>query len=67
MYCRSSEFTDYSLFSVEWWNTLHQGASITKFEKPSIATPMLIPFDFVYFWFYDTLHLVSQCVIAWSY
>ncbi|OOS01633.1 heme ABC transporter permease [Canicola haemoglobinophilus] len=30
-------------FSVLWWNTLHQGASITKFEKPSIATPMLIP------------------------
>lgn len=30
-------------FSVEWWNTLHQGASLTKFEKPSIATPMLIP------------------------
>lgn len=30
-------------FSVEWWNTLHQGASITKFEKPSIALPMLIP------------------------
>lgn len=30
-------------FSVEWWNTLHQGASITKFEKPSIATPMLLP------------------------
>lgn len=30
-------------FSVQWWNTLHQGASITKFEKPSIATPMLIP------------------------
>ncbi|HJF72933.1 MAG TPA: heme ABC transporter permease [Gallibacterium anatis] len=30
-------------FSVQWWNTLHQGASITKFEKPSIATEMLIP------------------------
>lgn len=30
-------------FSVEWWNTLHQGASITKFEKPSIAIPMLVP------------------------
>ena len=30
-------------FSVEWWNTLHQGASITKLERPSIATPMLIP------------------------
>lgn len=23
-------------FSVEWWNTLHQGATITKFQKPSI-------------------------------
>ncbi|MDF4981300.1 heme ABC transporter permease, partial [Vibrio parahaemolyticus] len=22
-------------FSVEWWNTLHQGATITKFAKPS--------------------------------
>lgn len=30
-------------FSVEWWNTLHQGASITKFEKTSIAIPMLVP------------------------
>ena len=33
-------------FSVQWWNTLHQGASITKFEKPSIATEMLIPLLF---------------------
>ncbi|MDG6239665.1 heme ABC transporter permease [Glaesserella parasuis] len=30
-------------FSVEWWNTLHQGATITKFDKPSMATEMLIP------------------------
>ena len=30
-------------FSVEWWNTLHQGATITKFDKPSIATEMLWP------------------------
>lgn len=30
-------------FSVEWWNTLHQGATITKFEKPSIASEMLWP------------------------
>lgn len=30
-------------FSVVWWNTLHQGATITKFDKPSIATEMLIP------------------------
>jgi len=30
-------------FSVEWWNTLHQGATITKFGQPSIATSMLWP------------------------
>lgn len=30
-------------FSVEWWNTLHQGATITKFSKPSMAVEMLIP------------------------
>lgn len=30
-------------YSVEWWHTLHQGASISKLAKPSIATPMLVP------------------------
>ncbi len=30
-------------FSVEWWNTLHQGATITKFAKPSISNDMLWP------------------------
>lgn len=30
-------------YSVEWWNTLHQGATITKFAKPSISTDMLWP------------------------
>ncbi|MBU2977817.1 heme ABC transporter permease [Alteromonas sp. C1M14] len=30
-------------FSVEWWNTLHQGSTITKLDKPSIATDMLWP------------------------
>jgi heme exporter protein C len=30
-------------FSVEWWNTLHQGATITKFAKPSISADMLWP------------------------
>ncbi|MDF2153759.1 heme ABC transporter permease [Vibrio sp. CAU 1672] len=41
-------------FSVEWWNTLHQGATITKFEKPSISADMLWPlllniFGFAFF------------------
>lgn len=30
-------------YSVEWWNTLHQGATVTKFDKPSIHPDMLIP------------------------
>ncbi len=30
-------------YSVEWWNTLHQPASITKFDTPSIHISMLIP------------------------
>jgi heme exporter protein C len=30
-------------YSVEWWNTLHQGASVTKLDAPSIETSMLIP------------------------
>ena len=30
-------------YSVEWWNTLHQGATVTKMDKPSIHVSMLIP------------------------
>ncbi len=44
-------------YSVEWWNTLHQGATITKFDKPSIHLSMLIPllimalaFQLYYLW-----------------
>lgn len=29
-------------FSVKWWNTLHQGASITFTKAPTMATPMLL-------------------------
>ena len=28
-------------FSVEWWNTLHQGATIRILDKPTMAPPML--------------------------
>lgn len=28
-------------FSVQWWNTLHQGATIRMIGKPTIAAPML--------------------------
>ncbi len=30
-------------YSVDWWNTLHQSASVTKFDAPSIDMKMLIP------------------------
>jgi heme exporter protein C len=30
-------------YSVEWWNTLHQGPTVTKFDAPSIDMRMLIP------------------------
>lgn len=30
-------------FSVEWWNTLHQPASVTKLGKPAIHIDILIP------------------------
>ena len=34
-------------FSVEWWNTLHQGPSVMKFSSPSIASEMLYPLLYV--------------------
>jgi len=30
-------------YSVEWWNTLHQPATISKFDKPSLHVSMMIP------------------------
>ena len=30
-------------FSVQWWNTLHQGASVSKLAAPSIHPSMLAP------------------------
>ena len=30
-------------YSVEWWNTLHQGPTVTKLDAPSIHVSMLVP------------------------
>ena len=30
-------------FSVEWWNSLHQGPSLSRLQKPAIETEMLWP------------------------
>ena len=36
-------------WSVDWWNTLHQPASITKFSSPSIDPSMMQPLFFMTF------------------
>jgi heme exporter protein C len=30
-------------YSVQWWSTLHQGPTITRFDAPAIHISMLIP------------------------
>ena len=39
-------------YSVEWWNTLHQGATILKMDKPSMPTEMLWP--------------LLLCILSWA-
>lgn len=38
-------------YSVEWWNTLHQGATVTKFGKPAMSAEMYWPFLCCFFGF----------------
>lgn len=50
-------------YSVEWWFTLHQGATITKFEKPSIEIEMLIPLlsmCLAFLFFYFSIMLIKS-------
>ena len=52
-------------FSVDWWNTLHQPASILRSEGVSIDTSMLIPlitmfFAFQFFFIYIVLLRVNM-------
>ena len=48
-------------WSVDWWNTLHQPASISKFSSPSIDPSMLTPLfimTFSFLFFFLTLVLL---------
>jgi heme exporter protein C len=50
-------------YSVIWWNTLHQGPTISKFAAPSIAPSMLHPLlamIVAYFLFYAVILLVRM-------
>lgn len=45
-------------YSVVWWNTLHQGATLSRFAAPAIDTAMLIPLLAMllgFFFFYGLL------------
>ena len=50
-------------YSVEWWNSLHQGPTITKFDKPSIHWSMLAPLLLMALAFqvYYVLALFQRC------
>jgi len=55
-------------YSVYWWNTLHQGATLTLFEKPKIAPIMLYPLllnliGFSLFCAWVTLHKARDIVL----
>ena len=48
-------------YSVEWWNTLHQGPTVTKFDSPSAHPSMLWPLFIMAFAFkayFGTLLLI---------
>lgn len=50
-------------FSVDWWNTLHQPASVTRFDRPAIHPDMLIPLFAMALGFlllFLTLHLMAM-------
>ena len=49
-------------FSVDWWNTLHQPASVIRADGPTIAWPMLWPLlvmGAAYTVLFVALHLVA--------
>jgi heme exporter protein C len=49
-------------FSVDWWNSLHQPASVFRADGPTIAWPMLWPLlamGSAYTFLFLTLHLVA--------
>jgi heme exporter protein C len=50
-------------YSVEWWHSLHQGASLTKFDKPSMPPSMYVPILIMAlaFQFYYALALFHKC------
>ncbi|OUU79069.1 MAG: heme ABC transporter permease [Gammaproteobacteria bacterium TMED78] len=58
-------------YSVEWWNTLHQGPTISKLDAPSITIDMLLPllvmiFGFTLFFFFLLLFRLQTEILIRS-
>ena len=50
-------------FSVDWWNTLHQPASVSRFDKPAMDAVFLYPLltmALAYMALFFTLHMMSM-------
>ncbi len=50
-------------FSVDWWNTLHQPASVSRFARPAMDTAFLYPLmvmALAYTMLFLTLHLMNM-------
>ena len=50
-------------FSVDWWNTLHQPASVSRFDRPAMGPEFLYPLlimALAYMAIFFTLHLMSM-------
>ncbi|CAD7042964.1 heme transporter HemC [Pseudorhizobium endolithicum] len=55
-------------FSVEWWNTLHQPASVVRLDGPTIDPEFLIPLlvmAFAFTFLFFTLHLMAMRNEIW--
>jgi heme exporter protein C len=48
-------------YSVEWWNTLHQPATISKLGKPSMDSAMLMPL--LIMWLGFTCYFVAVLLV----
>lgn len=50
-------------WSVDWWNTLHQPASVSRFDRPAMAPEFLYPLlvmALAYMAIFFTLHMMSM-------
>jgi heme exporter protein C len=55
-------------FSVDWWNTLHQPASVIRMDGPTIHPSMLYPLlvmALAYTLIFFTLHLMAMRNEIW--